>query len=110
MQNLNPLASLCSWAGRFESILVANPEDRFSRVAAKIIVMVRYLFDLLPSGNESLFISSGSFRTPDGLLWRIDLNPRASEHSEGEIKCTPRNTRSTLGSVSQMDNSIITDE
>ena len=29
MQNLKPLASLCSWAGRFESYLVANPE-RFS--------------------------------------------------------------------------------
>ena len=32
---LNPkfktLASLCSWAGRFESTLVANLEDRFSR-------------------------------------------------------------------------------
>ena len=28
------LASLCSWAGRFESTLVANPEDRFSRVEA----------------------------------------------------------------------------
>ena len=25
------LASLISWAGRFESTLVANPEDRFSR-------------------------------------------------------------------------------
>ena len=25
------LASLCSWAGWFESYLVANPEDRFSR-------------------------------------------------------------------------------
>ena len=24
------LASLCSWAGRFESYLVENPEDRFS--------------------------------------------------------------------------------
>ena len=30
MQNLKPLASLCSWAGRFESYLVENPEDRFS--------------------------------------------------------------------------------
>ena len=30
MQNLKPLASLCSWAGQFESYLVRNPEDRFS--------------------------------------------------------------------------------
>ena len=26
--------SLCSWAGRFESYLVANPEDRFFRDGA----------------------------------------------------------------------------
>ena len=30
MQNLKPLASLYSWAGQFESYLVANPEDRSS--------------------------------------------------------------------------------
>ena len=26
-----PLASFCSWADQFESYLVENPEDRFSR-------------------------------------------------------------------------------
>ena len=31
MQNLKSVASLFSWAGWFESYLVANPEDRFSR-------------------------------------------------------------------------------
>ena len=30
MQNFKTLARLCSWAGRFESYLVANPEDGFS--------------------------------------------------------------------------------
>ena len=34
MQNLKPLASLYSWAGQFESYLVANPEDRFSHDGA----------------------------------------------------------------------------
>ena len=29
IKNLKPLVSLCSWEGRFESYLVANPEDRF---------------------------------------------------------------------------------
>ena len=29
------LASVCSWAGRFESYLVANPEDRFSNGEAQ---------------------------------------------------------------------------
>ena len=28
---------LCSWAGRFESYLVENPEDRFSRHVAQIV-------------------------------------------------------------------------
>ena len=36
IQNFKPLASLCSWAGRFESTVVANPEDRFSRDEAHI--------------------------------------------------------------------------
>ena len=30
-KNFKTLAGLCSWAGRFESYLVANPEDMFSR-------------------------------------------------------------------------------
>ena len=37
MQNLKRLASLYSWAGQFESHLVANPEDRFSLDEAQII-------------------------------------------------------------------------
>ena len=34
-QNFKTLVSLCSWAGRFESYLVANPEDRFTRDKAQ---------------------------------------------------------------------------
>ena len=30
-KNFKPIASLCSWASRFESYLVANSKDRFSR-------------------------------------------------------------------------------
>ena len=37
MQNLKTLASLYSWAGRFESYLVANPEDKFSHDEAHLI-------------------------------------------------------------------------
>ena len=33
-RNFNFLASLCSWAGWFESHFVGNPEDRFSRSGA----------------------------------------------------------------------------
>ena len=38
IQNFKPLASLCSWADWFESYLVKNPEDRFSRVVAHWIL------------------------------------------------------------------------
>ena len=31
-------ASLCNWAGRFESYLVATPEDRFCRDVAQYFV------------------------------------------------------------------------
>ena len=34
IQTVKTLASLCTWAGRFESYLGANPEDRFSRDVA----------------------------------------------------------------------------
>ena len=33
-----PPASLCSWASQFESTLVGNPEDRFSRDEAQIVL------------------------------------------------------------------------
>ena len=36
MQNFKPLASLWSWAGQFESNLVGNHEDRFSRDEAQM--------------------------------------------------------------------------
>ena len=42
IRNFMPLGSLCSWAGRFESYLVGNPEDRFSR--DKDSVCLRFLF------------------------------------------------------------------
>ena len=39
-RNFKTLASLISWAGRFESYLVANPKDRFSRDVAHIMVLM----------------------------------------------------------------------
>ena len=36
IQNFKPLASPCGCAGRFESYLVAHPEDRFSRDEAHL--------------------------------------------------------------------------
>ena len=37
MQINKPVASLYSWAGRIESYLVANPEDRFSHDEAQLL-------------------------------------------------------------------------
>ena len=38
IQNFKTLASFCSWAGRIESHLVGNPEDRFSRGVAQLFL------------------------------------------------------------------------
>ena len=40
MQNFKTLASIWSWAGQFESYLVENPEDRFSRDVAHFLAPV----------------------------------------------------------------------
>ena len=37
LASVQPLASFCGCPGRFESILVANPEDRFSRDEAQFV-------------------------------------------------------------------------
>ena len=39
MKNLKPLSSLYSWAGQFESYLIANRKDRFSHDEARLIVV-----------------------------------------------------------------------
>ena len=40
IRNFKPLPSFCGCAGRFESTLVANPEDRFSRDGAQVILTI----------------------------------------------------------------------
>ena len=57
MQNLKPLASLYSWAGRFEYHLVGNPEDRF------LLTWFNY-FALIIS---CCYASSPGFRCTDPL-------------------------------------------
>ena len=51
-RNFNVLASLCSWAGWFESHYVGNPEDRFSPDAAHIIIIEDTHF-LIPAASSS---------------------------------------------------------
>ena len=41
IQNFKPLASLCSWAGWFESYRIENPEDRFSCDVAHLELMTK---------------------------------------------------------------------
>ena len=54
------LASLCLWAGRFESYLVANPEDRFSYDKAHSIIE--------PSHGKIAFGAVQPDKTQTGLL------------------------------------------
>ena len=64
IRNFKPLASLCSWAGRFESHLVATPEDRISRDAAHMLLVFilcmalghRFLYGIV--SRCVLFVSS----------------------------------------------------
>ena len=44
MQNFKTLASFWSWADQFESYLVENPEDRFSRDEAQLCIGIIDLF------------------------------------------------------------------
>ena len=50
IRNCKSLASFCGCAGRFESIMVANPEDRFSRDETHIIPSVCNSSLLVPTG------------------------------------------------------------
>ena len=36
IENFKTLASVCCWAGQFESYLAAHPEDRFSHDVAQL--------------------------------------------------------------------------
>ena len=49
LSKISRLAGLCSWAGRFESYLVGNPKDRFSRDVAhfKNSFMIRVLITMI---------------------------------------------------------------
>ena len=50
--NFNSLASLCSWGDWFETRLVGNPEDRFSRDEARYrLCLVLYLDKLCANVN-----------------------------------------------------------
>ena len=52
-RNFKSLARLCSWAGWFESYLVANPEDRFSRDVAHIIGLEKPIKHHIVNGGQS---------------------------------------------------------
>ena len=47
IQTFKPLASLCSWAGQFESYLVTNCKDRFSLDVAQITPSLLVDFSIL---------------------------------------------------------------
>ena len=47
-------ASLCSWGYWFESHFVGNPEDRFSRGEAHLIMLY-----LLPKTSKAIFVGWG---------------------------------------------------
>ena len=52
---ISSLASLCSWAGRFELYLVANPEDRFSHNGAHLFNNIINAVDKTVHSNKNTF-------------------------------------------------------
>ena len=64
-RNFKPLASLCSWAGRYESNQVGNPEDRFSRNVAQIICDQFSVHGAWRTAFRSMFIE---------LIWVDEVN------------------------------------
>ena len=61
------LAFFCSWAGQFESYLVENPEDRFSRDKADMYVVG--LYGLLSESTSKLT----TYKTAAELTYNKDL-------------------------------------
>ena len=54
-----PLASFCRWADGFESYLVENPEDRFTRDEAHIMQYLQCfysVFDFISVLKDQVFI------------------------------------------------------
>ena len=58
IQNFKTLASFCSWTGRFESYLVANPKARFSRDEAQMTACNNSLTSILPLPRDHRQYSS----------------------------------------------------
>ena len=61
IRNFKPLPSVCSWAGRFESTLVANPEDRVSRDEAQLFRVS--LIKLFSTKKNILWSKTGDANT-----------------------------------------------
>ena len=66
-RNFNFLASLCSWAGWFESRFLGNPEDRFSRGGAHLLCTCFTFFLFLH------FTSRGTIEQHDCYIFYLSL-------------------------------------
>ena len=56
IQNFKPLPSFCGCAGQFESYLVANPKDRFSRDKAQMQIENSYWFTFIFSVPSKIML------------------------------------------------------
>ena len=63
-QNCKTLAGICSWTGRFESYLIANPEDKFSYDVAHSVnaslmqAYLKNLKNLVPQNYPKIWTNS----------------------------------------------------
>ena len=71
------LASFHTWAGWFESHLVENPEDMFSRDVAQLVFMAQLVFSFIMSPKSRDFqTQSKVVLETDSSSWNNKLNPR----------------------------------
>ena len=98
------LGSSCSWAGRFESYLVTNPKDRFSRNIAQFIQFQIHCTDCSlqacsiqstrnQRGKQSLsHVVLDLYRTVLGVEGQVSLQvwARARESQQNDLYTQPR--------------------
>ena len=100
MQNLNVLASLCSWAGWFELYQVTNLKDRFSCDKAHLMLPVKdkasfFINSFLASGKFcQLLITFVNSLDPDQDWHHVgpDLNPNHLTLEKINLKKTQQMT------------------
>ena len=93
IRNFKPLASFCGCAGRFESTLVGNPEDRFTRDRAHLMPFLVFVFlsrfvvwsvPILVFAFSSTFQLQDVYEPPRDKTNKMPVRPTKTQISLGD--------------------------